>query len=99
MKLRVYVLTRVASLVFDAGGLGDEASGLRPPLASPAPMPRRRPSPGISTRLRALDVILGFAEYGLFSVYKLAILSLSGSISNSASFFFLYCSQQYEDMG
>jgi len=27
----------VASLVFGAGGLGHEAGGLRPPLASPAP--------------------------------------------------------------
>jgi hypothetical protein len=32
----------VASLVFGAGGLGHEAGGLRPPLASPAPMARRR---------------------------------------------------------
>jgi len=28
--------------VFGAGGLGHEAGGLRPPLASPAPMARRR---------------------------------------------------------
>ena len=32
----------MASLVFSAGGLGDEAGGLRPPLASPASMPRMR---------------------------------------------------------
>jgi hypothetical protein len=32
----------VASLVFDAGGLGHEAGGWPPPSASPAPMLRRR---------------------------------------------------------
>ena len=32
----------MASLVFGAGGLGQEAGGVRPPLASPAPMLRRR---------------------------------------------------------
>jgi len=32
----------VASLVFDAGGLGHEAGGRPPPSASPAPMLRRR---------------------------------------------------------
>jgi hypothetical protein len=66
----------VASLVFGAGGLGHEAGGLRPPLASPAPMLRRRPSSGTGTRLRAPGVILGFAEYGLFSVYKSSVFLL-----------------------
>jgi len=37
-------------------------------------MPRRRPSPGTGTRLWAPVVILGFAEYGLFSVYKFSVL-------------------------
>lgn len=70
------------SLVFGAGGLGDEAGGLQPPSASPARMPRRRPSPGTGSRLWAPDVILGFAAYGLFSVYKSAIFSLFSSIDN-----------------
>jgi len=50
--------------------------GLWPPWASPAPMLRRRPSSGTSTRLRAPVVILGFTEYGLFSVYKFSIFRL-----------------------
>ena len=69
-------------LVFGAGGLGDEAGGLRCQSASPAPTPRRRPSPGTGSRLWALDVILGEAEYGFFSVYKSTILSLFSSIDN-----------------
>jgi hypothetical protein len=47
--------------------------GLWPPWASPAPMLRRRPSSGTGTQLRAPVVILGFAEYGLFSVYKSSV--------------------------
>jgi hypothetical protein len=39
-------------------------------------MLRRRPSSGTGTRLRAPVVILGFAEYGLFSVYKSSIFLL-----------------------
>jgi len=69
----------VASLVFGAGGLGDKDGPHQPrqlPSASPAPMPRRRPSPGTGSRLWAPDVILGFAEYGL-SPYISLPLSLS----------------------
>jgi len=50
--------------------------GLHPPWASPAPMSRRKPSSGTGTRLRAPVVILGFAEYGLFSVYKSSVFLL-----------------------
>jgi hypothetical protein len=71
----------VASIVFGAGGPGDEAGGLRPPSTSPAPIPRRRPSPGTSSQLWAPGVILGFTEYGLFSVYVCRFLSLC-SIDN-----------------
>jgi hypothetical protein len=46
-----YGFGQVASLVFGAGGLGHEASGLRPPLASPAPW--RGVGLGTGTRLRA----------------------------------------------
>ena len=50
--------------------LGHEAGGLRPPLASPAPMLRSRASPGSDARHWSLDVILGFAEYALsFPIY------------------------------
>jgi len=49
----------VASLVFGAGGLGHEAGGLRPPLASPAPtslacphQPRLPPSASLAPMLR-----------------------------------------------
>jgi hypothetical protein len=66
----------VASLVFGAGGPADEAGGLRPLSTSPAPMPRRRPCSGTSSQLWAPGVILGFTEYGLFSVYKSAAFSL-----------------------
>jgi len=69
----------VVSIVFGAGGPGDEAGGLRPPLASPAPMPRRRPSPGTGTRLR---------QVWSFSVYK-ACHSLSLWIDRQLSFFVL----------
>jgi len=50
--------------------LGHEAGGLRPPLASPAPMLRSRASPGSGARHWSPDVILGFAEYALsFPIY------------------------------
>jgi len=39
-------------------------------------MHRRWPSPGTGGRLRAPVVILGFAEYGLFSVYKSSVFLL-----------------------
>jgi hypothetical protein len=45
-------------------------------------MPRRRLSPGAGTRLQAQVVILGAAEYGLFSVYKPSIFSVFRSIEN-----------------
>jgi len=68
----------VAALVLDAGGLGHEAGGLRPPQASPAPIPRRRLSLGTDARHRVPVDILGFAEYGHFFVYKPAILLTLG---------------------
>jgi len=50
--------------------LGHEAGGLRPPLASPAPMLKSRASPGSDARHWSPDVILGFAEYALsFPIY------------------------------
>jgi len=95
------VLTRDLARWLGAGGLGHEAGGLWPPLASPAPtslacphqpclppwaspapMLRRRPSSGTGTRLRAPVVILGFGEYGLFSVYKSSVFSSLVSIDN-----------------
>jgi len=72
----------VASLVFGAGGLGHKAGGLRPhgprlpAPVSPTPMPSRRSSLGTSTRLRAPTVILGFAEFGPFSLFSPTALSL-----------------------
>jgi len=65
----------VASLVFDAGGLGHEAGGLlllltssAPPSALPAPMLSRRPSLGADARLRAPALAVGM---------ELFLLSLS----------------------
>ena len=75
----------MTSLVFGAGGPGDEAGGVWPPLASPPPCRGGGLAPAL---------VLGFAKYGLFSVYKACHLSLFGSIDNSASLFFLFCSQQ-----
>jgi len=72
----------VASVAFgglqppSAKGCEHQAGGLRSPWASPAPMLRRRPSSGTGARLRAQVVILGFAEYGLFSVYKSSVFLL-----------------------
>jgi hypothetical protein len=57
--------------------LGHEAGGLRPPLASPAPMLRSRASPGSDARHWSPDVILGFAEYALsFPIYICLSFSL-----------------------
>jgi len=39
-------------------------------------MLRSRPSSGTSTQLQAPVVILGFADYGLFTVYKFSIFLL-----------------------
>jgi len=71
----------VASLVFDAGGLGHGTGGLPPPLTSPAPtslvcppsaLPApilsRRPSLGTAARLRAPALAVGI---------ELFVLSLS----------------------
>ena len=71
----------MASLLFDAGGLGHETGGLPPPLtlpaptslvcppsALPAPMLSRRPSLGTDARLRVLALAVGI---------ELFVLSLS----------------------
>jgi hypothetical protein len=42
----------------------------------------RRPSLGTDAQHQAPDVMLGFAEYDLFFVYKPVILSLFRSIDN-----------------
>jgi len=46
-------------------GMGFGPVAYSPHGLPPAPMPRRS-SPGGDARHRALDVMLGFAEYGLF---------------------------------
>ena len=70
----------VTSLVFGAGGLGHEVGDMRPPLASPAPTglacthrPRLPPCRGGGL---TSVLVLGFPEYGLFSLYGLAAFSL-----------------------
>jgi hypothetical protein len=68
----------VASLVFGAGGPGNEAGGLWPPLASPPPCRGRGLAPAL---------VLSFAKYGLFLYIKHAILSLW--IDRQLSFFVL----------
>ena len=69
-----YGFSPVASLVFSAGGLGHEAGGLRPSLASPAPMVRSRArhwySPlgsGFGSRHRVFLLSLSYIS-SLFSV-------------------------------
>jgi hypothetical protein len=82
--------------------LGHEAGGLRPPLASPAPMLRSRASPGSNARHWSPDVILGFTEYAhsfpnIFTCLSLSLCSLDNhfcTIVNSISLFLLDRSQQ-----
>ena len=69
----------MASLVFGAGGPGDEAGGLWPPLASPPPCRGRGLAPAL---------VLGLTKYGIFSVCK-ACHSLSLWIDRQLSFFVL----------
>ena len=69
--------------MFGAGGLGHEAGGLRPPLASPAPMARR------TARHWYSALGSGFASrHGVFRlsfVYKSIVFPLFGSTDNSSS--------------
>jgi len=78
----------VASLVFGAGGLGHEASGLRPPLASPAPtsltcphQPRLPPlvSPALMAwrRARHCDSALGSGFGGWHGGFLLSLSYIS----------------------
>ena len=87
-----YEFGPVASLVFGAAGIADEAGGLRPPSASAAPMPRRKLSPGTGSRLWAPDVISASSNM-VFSPYVSLPLSLS-LFDKHFSFFLLYCPQQ-----
>ena len=59
----------IASIVFGAGGLGHEASSVRPPWASLAPMLSGRPSLGTGTRLRAPTLAVGMKFS--FSVFRI----------------------------
>jgi len=59
-----------------------KAAGMRPGACGPqgpppAPVPRRRSSPGSDARHRSPDLIHGFAEYALSFPYIFACLSLS----------------------
>jgi hypothetical protein len=66
----------VAFVAFDLR-LGHEAGGLRPLLASPAPMLRSRASPGSDARHWSPDGILGFTEHALsFPIYLRLSFSL-----------------------
>jgi len=83
-----------------------KAAGMRPVACGPhrpppAPMPRRRSSPGSDARHRSPDVILGFAEYALsFPISMPVSLSLCSldnhfcTIVNSIPLFVLDWSQQ-----
>ena len=72
IAIHIYVGMRFGPVAAVAFGLRLRASG----RWVAAPMPRRRPSSGTGTRLRAPIVILGDAEYGLFSVYKSSVFLL-----------------------
>jgi len=81
--------------VFGAGGLGHEAGGLRPPLASPAPIGLACPhgeeegsALALGIGLRLWQSALGFPS--LFFIYKSIVFLLFGSIDNSSSSLLLH---------
>jgi len=91
----------VASLVFGAGGLGHEAGGLRPLLASPAPPVSPTPTclacPHAEEGGAALIVGVGFRLWSLALsfpslsfLYKPIVFLLFGSTDNSSSSLLLH---------
>jgi len=73
----------VASLVFDAGGLGHEAGGWSPPSASPAPTSLAYPHAKEEGSALVLGFGLGLWQSAwsfssLFFVYKFIVFPLFG---------------------